>query len=184
MRRIIALASLLTVIIASLACSLTQPQVVQVARKSIGTYSPEVQQTMQAIIQKQSQGLKGAKVSINRAYNYHGFTYMEPVDGAKLIAVDASFSNYAGGFDLDDVDIVDGTTNESYGSNPDIVFLTSEGVPYPNNEPTQEAGAPIRVVLIYAVRESTTAIKLGYWGTEILEVPYNLQDSGPEMPKH
>jgi hypothetical protein len=184
MRRL-GLFGLLTIVALSIiACSTNTPQAIEVDRASIGTYSPEVQLTMQAVIDKQSQGLANAVVSIKRAYNYRGFTYMQSVEGAKLIAVDVRFADYQDGIDLDDIDIIDGGTNENYGSDPDIIFLTDEGDPFPDNKPTQDFGEPIRVMLIYAVRETTVSIKLAYWGKEIWKEPYILQDNGPEMPKH
>ncbi len=147
-----------------------------------GTFPPEIQKTMQAMAERQAQGLDNAEVIVHRAYNYHGFSWIEPVDGAKLAAVDVEFINASVGFDLDDIDIIDGATNENYGSDPDIAFLDDQGELLPDDY-YPDLGEPIRVLLIYAVRDSTESIKLGYWGNEIVSVPVPLEGNGPVLPE-
>lgn len=152
-------------------------------KAAAGTLSPEMQKTVQAVAEEQARGLDDAEVIVHRAYNYHGFSWIEPVEGAKLAAVDVELANYGNGFDLDDIDIIDGETDENYGSDPDIVFLMDDGKPFPDNQPTQDFGEPIRVLLIYAVRESTESIKLSYWGREIVSTSIPLEADGLALPE-
>ena len=155
---------------------------VEMDSTTAATFSPEVQATIQAVMDSQARGLDGAKVTVHRAYNYQGFSWIEPVEGAKLVAIDVGLADYSVGIDLDDVEIIDGETDENFGSDPDIVFLTDDGEPFSDNQPAQSFGEPIRVLLIYAVRESTGSIKLGYWGKEIMSEPVLLEEDGLTLP--
>ncbi len=159
-----------------------QVDVIELDSTTVATFSPEMQATVQAAMDGQARGLDGAEVTVYRAYNYRGFSWIEPVKGAKLVAIDVGLAGYSEGIDLDDIDIIDGETDENYGSDPDIVFLTDEGEPFPDNQPSQSFGEPIRVLLIYAVRESTESIKLGYWGSEIVSEPVVLEEDGLALP--
>ncbi len=156
---------------------------VQMDSTTAATFSPEMQATIQTVMDSQARGLDGAKVTVHRAYNYQGFSWIEPVEGAKLVAIDLGLADYSVGIDLDDVDIIDGQTDENFGSDPDIVFLTDDGEPFSDNQPSQSFGEPIRVLLIYAVRESTDSIKLGYWGEEIVSKPVLLEEDGLALPE-
>jgi len=81
------------------------------------------------------------------------------------------------------IDIIDGETDENFGSDPDIVFLTGDGEPFPDDQPSQSFGEPIRVLLIDVVRDSTESIKLGYWGKEIVSEPVLLGEDGLILPE-
>ena len=63
---------------------------------------PEVAKAMEGVASEQSQGLKDANVTVHRAYEYKGYTWIERIETAKLIAVDVEFRNYSQGLDLDD----------------------------------------------------------------------------------
>jgi hypothetical protein len=160
-----------------------QPGIVEMDLTTAATLPPEMQSTVQTMMDLQEQGLDGADIAVYKAYNYHGFSWMEPIEEAKLAAVDISFANYGDGIDPDDIEIVDGKSDETFGSGPDIVFLTDDGVPFPDNQPTQDFGEPIRVLLIYAVRDSTESIKLRYWGKEIVAEPLLLEEDGLALPE-
>lgn len=161
----------------------SERETVEIDLTTVATFSPEIQATVRAMMDEQARGLDGAEVTLHRAYNYHGCSWMEPVEGAKLAAVDIGFTNYGYGFDLDDVDIIDGDTDENFGSNPDIAYPTARGEPFPDFQPSQHFGEPVRVLLIYAVRESTESIKLGYWGREIVSDPVPLEEDGLVLPE-
>lgn len=54
----------------------------------------ELKAPLEQIARKQSKGLDNANVMVNRVYNYNGYGYLEPLEGAKLVAVDVEFSGY------------------------------------------------------------------------------------------
>lgn len=118
-------------------------------------------------------------------YTYTGYTYVESTGTSKLVAVDVEFRDYASYFDLDDVEIHDGASNESHGSDPHIAFLTAEGKVVPRAEtpaPSDELG-PLRVLLIYSFPKDAQTIKLSYWGKELTPKPIPIAGIGPSLSK-
>jgi hypothetical protein len=146
---------------------------------------PEIAEALDGVSREQSQGLKVANVIVHRAYEYQGYSWIEPVDVAKLIAVDVEFRDYTRGLDLDDVDIIDGQSNENYGSDPHIVNLTLDGTLaadiYDSSWP-DDLG-PLRVLLIYAFPKKSNTVKLGYWGQELTPQRIPLSGHGPSLPQ-
>ena len=110
-----------------------------------------------------------ANAKVHRAYDYDGYTWKEATDATRLIAVDVELRNYSQGLDLDDVDILDGESNENYGSSPQIANLTLDGkLAADVNDPSwPDDLGPLRVLLIYAFPKESKTIKLGYWGHEL-----------------
>lgn len=133
---------------------------------------------------EQSQGLIDAKVTVHRAYEYSGYTWIEPIETAKLIAVDVEFRNYNEGLDLDDVDIIDGHSNDNYGSDPHIVNLTFDGKLATDIDDSSwpENLGPLRVLLIYAFPKESKTIKLGYWGRDLTPQAIPISGNGPSLP--
>ncbi|MCA9027403.1 MAG: hypothetical protein KDA86_19490 [Planctomycetaceae bacterium] len=146
---------------------------------------PEVAKAMESVSREQSQGLNDAKVTVHRAYEYSGYTWLEPIEIAKLIAVDVEFRDYNQGLDLDDVDIIDGDSNENYGSDPHIASLTLDGTLSPDVDDSSwpDDLGPLRVLLIYAFPKDSKTIKLGYWGQELTPKPIPISGDGPVLPK-
>lgn len=136
---------------------------------------------LEEIANQQAKSLEKASVSVKAAYNYKGYSYIEPVSIAKLIAVDVEFSKYGQNFDLDDVDIIDSDTDENYGSDPQIVLLNKEGEILPDDTEWPEAPGPIRVLLIYAFPKDSKSVKLGYWGSVITDKSVKLEEGGPVL---
>ena len=134
-------------------------------------------------VRKESQALVGASVRVHRAYNYtSGQTWIQPEGSKKVVAVDVEFQGAGEGFDLKDVDVIDGLTNESDGTNPKIFLLRPDGSFQSFDWPSELAGQPMRVLLLYPVPESTDSIKLAYWQKEIVSQPVELAPDGPAMP--
>ena len=146
---------------------------------------PEIAKALEGVSREQSQGLNVAKVSVHRAYKYNGYAWIEPIETAKLIAVDVEFRDYNRGLDLDDVDIIDGESNEKYGSDPQIAHLTLDGelASDVNDSSWPDDLGPLRVLLIYAFPKESEAIKLGYWGQELTPKPIPIAGDGPSLPK-
>lgn len=146
---------------------------------------PEIEKELEEISRKQSKGLSGATVIVHRAYEYHGYSWVKPVDVAKLIAVDVEFRNYNQGLDLDDVDIIDGATNENYGSYPHIAHLTPDGELAADEDDLSwpEDLGPLRILLIYAFPKEAKTIKLGYWGAQLTPEAIRIAGNGPSLPQ-
>ena len=144
-------------------------------------FPPEVRVELKAIAGQQAEGLKEAVVRVYGAYEYHGYSFIQPVPSARLVAVDVEFSCYNAGFDLDDVDIIDGRTDENYGSDPHIALLSSDGVVQEDDSKWPEAPGPIRVLLIYAMPRESVSVKLGYWGTTLTSSVVSLVKGGPSL---
>ncbi len=146
---------------------------------------PEVMQALEDVAREQSQGLADASITVHRAYDYAGPSWLEPIEGAKLIAVDVEFTGYADGFDLDDVDLIHGNTAETYGSDPDMGLLDAEGQMVANQNDDDvwpRRPRPLRVLLVYAAPTSLKSLKLGYWGETITPEAVVLQGTGPSLP--
>ena len=145
--------------------------------------SPEVTKALQELSAKQLQALTDATVIAHRAYQYRGYSSLNPIPTAKLIAVDVEFRNYKPSLDLDDIDIVDAKSNNNHGSDPQVVRLTSNGdlAPNPEESAWPENFAPLRVLLIYAVPQECSAINLAYWGKVLLATPQPISGTGPSL---
>lgn len=126
----------------------------------------DVVKAIENVTHEQSQGAANVVVIVHRVYEYGGFTRIEPIEGAKVVAVDVEFRNYGRDFDLDDVDIIDGKSDINYGSFPQIVELTSDGeLAAESADPSgQDDPGPLRVLLIYAIPQGSMSVRLTYWG--------------------
>jgi hypothetical protein len=146
---------------------------------------PEVADALENVSREQSQGLKDAHVTVHRVYEYKGYTWIEPIETAKLIAVDVEFRNYNQGLDLDDVDVIDGRSDENYGSDPHIANLTLDGELAADTDDSSwpDDLGPLRVLLIYALPKNSKTVKLGYWGQELTSKPVPIAGGGPTLPK-
>ena len=143
----------------------------------------ELQEKLSQIGDAQAKGLDVAMVTIHGAYNYKGYSYLEPIEGAKLISVDVEFFGYKEDFDLDDIDIIEGKTGENYGSYPDISLLTLEGKIETNESNWPNPPGPLRVLLIYAMPDKSTSVKLSYWGKMLVAEVTTLSEGGPTLEK-
>jgi len=134
----------------------------------VDSLPPEIQKHAAEVAERQSQGLKAATTIVHRAFEYRDKSRIQPNDDAKLVAVDVEFRKYDKGFDLDDVDILDGDTNENFGSDPEIKFLNSDGTLSADEPDFDDPTQPIRLLLIYAMPKQAKSIKLEYWSDRIV----------------
>ena len=93
---------------------------------------PEITEQMEAEARAAAAALDDAKVTAHRAYNYQGYSSQQTLDDAKLVGVDVEFAGTKEGFDLDDVEILDAGSGESFGGKPEIAFLTAKGEVVPD----------------------------------------------------
>jgi len=131
------------------------------------------------ISQFQSEGIDGATVVVKRAYEYSGDSYHEDASGKKLIAVDLQFLNPNAGLDLDDVEVIDGATDDNFGSFPDIYLLTSAGEMADQSKWPRARPDELRVLLVYQVPTELQSIQLRYWGRDVTAAPVAIQGTGP-----
>lgn len=141
---------------------------------------------LQARAKQQAEGLGGGKVVVNGAWNYTGFSTLSPDPSAaieaRLVAVDVTISGHTPFFDVDDVEIVDGSSMVSYGSDPHLTPLASEGKILPDSEPLPEAPAESRWLFIYAFPKNTPTFHLYYWGKQLTSEPVEIAPAGMELP--
>ncbi len=147
--------------------------------------SREVEDLLHSVMNPESEGLNNAETIVHRVYEYSGHTWVEPTEETKLIAVDVELRKYRLGLDLDDIEIIDGETNESYGSWPDIARLKPDGslANNPDEAMLPEGLGPIRVLLIYQFPKASNTIKLGYWGQVLTRNPIQIAGEGLQIPK-
>jgi hypothetical protein len=120
----------------------------------------------QSIIREQAAAVELGRATILRAFWYSGKTLYEPKPGRKTLAIDVVIEDTEPGFDLDDIEVVDGRSNESYGSFPDIQYLDDQGN-ITAELVTSADGRRASFRLIYLVPESPRSIKLRYWGKDL-----------------
>lgn len=141
---------------------------------------------MQARAKQQAEGLGTGSVKVNGAWNYSGYSYLSPDPAAaieaRLVAVDVTISGHTPFFDIDDVEIVDGLTLISYGSDPHAENLKPDGTLRLGGETLEAAPGASRWLLIYAFPKNTPRFHLYYWGKQLTPKPVEVGDSGPGLP--
>lgn len=130
---------------------------------------------------QQSRAGRSAKATIHRAYEYSGYSYHDPETALYRLAIDVEISGASRGFDLDDVEIVDGSSSQNFGSFPDIYFLDSDGNLLKESDDSN--AEPVRVLLIYAVPDTVQSVRLRYWGRDLVETPAQVEGSGPSVSR-
>lgn len=181
--------SLIVIVVISVGCSESPAEKGNVSPKTTvpaGTaVPPEMVEALEATAETPSLGLRKAKVIVHRVYEYHGYPSIDALDTARPIAVDVEFREYDRGLDLNDVDIIDGESNENFGSNPFIARLTLQGEisSKPEDSSWPENLEPMRVLLIYAFPAKANTIKLSYLGKELTAKPITIAGEGPALPK-
>lgn len=136
--------------------------------------------------QQQAEGLGGGKVKVNGAWNYTGYSWLAPDPAAaidaRLVAVDLTISGQTPFFDYDDIEIVDGITKLSYGSDPHIALLTDSGELAPPAQVPKPAPGLNRWLLIYGFPQKTESFLLYYWGKSLTPEPQPISPGGLELP--
>lgn len=142
---------------------------------------PEMMLGLDDFTKQQAKPLEEAAISVKGAYNYKGFSYLEPTEAEKLVAVDVEFSNYREDFDIDDVGIINDDEKEVYGIEPNVVLLNVDGEIVREDSFWPEAPGPVRVLLIYALPKESKSLKLEYWERIITDRSIELKDGGPVL---
>lgn len=155
---------------------------VKTTQKQATEESPELNQLITAMKTKQANGLGTGSVKVNGAWVYTGYSFLDPVQGARLVAVDATVSGHTSAFDFDDIEIVGGATLISYGSDPHITLLSPEGKALPDIRQMPAAPDPVRVLLIYGFPVETESFTLYYWGKNLLLENHGIDPNGWELP--
>lgn len=148
----------------------------------IDPQSAAVNDILQAEARKQAAGLGKGKVTVNGAWNYTGYSTLTPRPEARLVAVDVTITDYTDAFDYDDIEIVDGALGISYGSDPYLYLLDSNGKP--ESDPTKLARAPgpTRLLLVYGFPKDSKIFHLVYWGKKLNFDAIQPAESGWELP--
>ncbi|MCB1204890.1 MAG: hypothetical protein KDN18_11570 [Verrucomicrobiae bacterium] len=135
---------------------------------------------------QQAAGLGGGKVVVNGAWPYSGYSTLAPDPAAaieaRLVAVDITVSGHTPYFDIDDIEIVDGASLVSYGSDPHAEPLQVDGSLLPQGEAIPIGPAPSRWLLIYAFPKATPRFHLYYWGKALTAQPVAFGEPGLSLP--
>ncbi|MCB1090004.1 MAG: hypothetical protein KDL87_00630 [Verrucomicrobiae bacterium] len=141
---------------------------------------------MNRLAQGQAAGLKNARITVNAAWNYKGYSYLSPDPAAaipvRMVAIDLTVEGHTSEFDPDDIEIVDGITLVSYDSNPHLSVIQSPGVVIEDPNQIPKAPAPLRLMLIYAFPKNTPTFTLFYWGQKLLDKPHGFDAEGWGLP--
>jgi hypothetical protein len=117
------------------------------------------------------------------AWDYAGAWTATLPPGYKLVAADLALPASPGDpLDLDDIEVFDADTGESFGSGPAIQRLTPEGEFVDENDPAVEARKDYRGIFIWAVRREVRRINFGYWGDMLFTRPVDLRPEGRTVP--
>lgn len=143
-------------------------------------------EVMQARAKQQAEGLGSGSVKVNGAWHYSGYSYLSPDPAAaieaRLIAVDVTVAGHTPFFDIDDIEVIDGITMISYGSDPQVEFLNPEGGLLPAGNLPPAAPDAVRLLLIYGFPKNTTTFHLDYWGKQLTVNPVEIGQSGLALP--
>lgn len=141
---------------------------------------------LQARAKQQAEGLGAGRVTVNGAWPYTGFSTIsaDPAAAieARLVAVDVTISGHTPFFDIDDIEIVDGASLMSYGSDPHAEPLRADGSLLPIDEAVPVAPAASRWLLIYAFPKATPRFQLYYWGKALTAEPVGFGEKGISLP--
>ena len=141
---------------------------------------------MNRLAEGQARGLGDGTVTVHGAWEYDGYSYLAPnpesAIPARMVAIDLTVSGHRREFDPDDIEIVDGVTRISYGSDPHLNILRGPGEVITDPAKFPVAPAPTRMLLIYAFPKDTPTFSLYYWGQELLDEPMALEASGWGLP--
>jgi hypothetical protein len=143
-------------------------------------------QVMNRLADQQAAGLRDAKITVNAAWPYEGYSMLSPNPAsaipARMVAIDLTVSGHTAAFDPDDIEIVDGITLVSYGSDPHLSVIRGPGEVITDPKAIPVAPAPIRLLLIYAFPKGTKTFTLFYWGQKLLDQPRGFDAEGWGLP--
>ncbi len=141
---------------------------------------------IQARARQQAEGLGTGRVKVNGAWPYSGYSTLSPnpeaAIEARLVAVDVTISGHTPFFDIDDIEIVDGGSLVSYGSDPHVEPLRMDGTLMAAEETIPVAPEASRWLLVYAFPKATPRFHLYYWGKELTPEPVAFGEAGLSLP--
>jgi len=148
-----------------------------------GTPPSEVVEAVESELAAELPVMEGITTTLHKAYAYQGYSYHDPEAGSKLVGVDVEFGDYGDGLDLDDVELLDGASNEGIGGFPHIELMSQDGQVLQGAADTEwpGAGGPLRVLLIFSVPEATNSVKLAYGGGLLTVEPTSIGNDGPSL---
>lgn len=145
-----------------------------------------LEQVLQVRAQQQAQGLGTGTVRVNGAWPYIGYSHLAPNPDAgieaRLVAVDITLAGHTPYFDIDDIEIVDGATLVSYGSDPHVEPLRADGALMSEEEEIPQAPLASRWLLIYAFPKDSSHFHLYYWGKQLTREPVPFGPAGLSLP--
>jgi hypothetical protein len=147
-------------------------------------------QVIEGVIQvrakQQAEGLGTGSVKVNGAWPYSGYSTLAPDPSvaieARLVALDVTVSGHTPYFDIDDIEIVDGESLVSYGSDPHAEPRGPDGALLPAGEAIATGPSPSRWLLIYAFPKATPRVHLHYWGKVLTPEPVAFGKGGISLP--
>ena len=138
---------------------------------SCSTHTSELERVIYKTAQEQSVGLEGAETIFYGVGRVESPKWLELTDAEMLVEVDVEFDNFKKGFDLDDIEILDGYSGENFGSGPLVTYESEE------DEKAKEFGTgPTRVTLLYVVPISTSSVDFVYWGKNLNSQPLTIKN--------
>ena len=143
----------------------------------------EVVEAVESEIAAELPVMEGITTTLHKAYAYQGYSYHDPEAGAKLVGVDVEFGDYGDGLALDDIELLDGASNEGIGGFPHIELMSPDGQVLQDAADADwpGAGGPLRVLLIFSVPEATNSVKLAYGGGLLTAEPTLIGSDGPAL---
>lgn len=130
----------------------------------------------------QAAGLGNGELIVNGAWDYTGYSTLSPLPEARLVAVDVTVVGHTTNFDFDDIEIVDPQRKISYGSDPFIALLTSDGKFQATMSQMPVAPTSTRLLLVYGFPKDQTRFNLVYWHKKLNLEPVSIAENGWEVP--
>jgi hypothetical protein len=126
-------------------------------------------------------GAAGIRCTVQKAYRYTGTLPFEDRYADHFVAVVVELTGYSDSFDLDDIDLIDAGTNENLGSYPFIRYLRAVGTPYgpADWQSWPKSPGPATLFLLYGRDAIPQRIKLGYWGSDLVDQSVEVAAEGP-----
>jgi hypothetical protein len=121
---------------------------------------------------------------VNKVWEYKGPLDIEVPPGKKIVAADLELPATTEAFDLDDIDIVDADSGESFGSDELAQRLTATGEPIDDRDPDVDPKGPYRGIFTWVVDARVRRVNFGYWGDLLFRSPVALSPGmgAPTLP--
>ncbi len=145
----------------------TNPQNTAALAEVADLLPAEIASEIEEVSKAQAKGLDEATTIVHRAFHVRSDEGVARDVQHARVGVDVEFIGPGEQFDIEDVDIVDGSTGTNYGSDPYIQLLKPDGRLEQNQAKWELPSKSLRVLLTYVVPVQTTSVQLEYWGHKI-----------------